>query len=129
MIRHMVLFKVKPFVSQDAIDNAFQWLFELQYKLSGIVSMTGGKCVFHEGKGAGFITHGFCIDFEDEGAYRTFLEDPITHPAKVCILNITEGGFQGLYGFDIGGSLTTYPNPLDKYRIPIPRLLPKGAIR
>lgn len=128
MIRHTVLFKVKPLVSKEAIDNAFRQLAVLKHKLRGIINITGGRCRFHEGKGNNYITHGFCIDFEDEESYNTFLNDPIANPAKSCIINITEHEYEGLFGFDLGKSFQSRPNPLDKYRIPTPRLLPPGSI-
>lgn len=129
MIRHIVLFKVKKTVSPDAIQNAFDLLFQLKKYIPGILNISGGQCRFHEGKGKGYITHGFSIDFAHEEAYSAFLTDPVTHPAKNCIVNITENGFEGLFGFDIGKEHNVFPNPLNKYRIPTPRLVPRGAIR
>lgn len=129
MIRHTVLFKVKPSVSQGAIDNAFKLLFELKHSLSGIISIAGGKCHYHQNKLNNFITHGFSIDFDTQEAYENFLNNPITHPAKGCLINIIVDGYDGLFGFDMGRKpLESFPNPLDKYRAPTPRLLPPGSI-
>jgi hypothetical protein len=128
MIRHFLFFKIKTTVSQEVIDQAFNMLFSLKNKIPGLLRITGGVCRFHEGKGKGTITHGFSIDFVDEEAYQVFLNDPITMPAKNCILNITVDGMQGIYGFDIG---EFFPGSSQrKYRIQAPRLrlLPPGAM-
>lgn len=131
MIIHNVFFKVKPTVSQEAIDNAFKLLFKLQTQLPGILKITGGECHFHESKGAGFFTHGFSIDFADGDAYNTFFESPLATPAKGCILNLTEGGYEGLFGFDMGEfDQIRNSSSNRKYRIQAPRLrlTPPGGL-
>jgi len=129
MIRHVVVFTVKEYVSQDAIDNAFRQLFKLRSSIPGILNMVGGKCDFFETKGASSFTHGFSIDFENMDAYDAFLNDPVTLPAKHCIVNITLNEFEGIFGFDIGRENMALPSPLDKKRIPRLQLLPPGSRR
>lgn len=127
MIRHNVLFKVKPTVKDEEIHAAFQLLFGLQKVLPGFIRMAAGRCKFFENKGAVERLYGFSIDFEDENAYNTFLNDPVTHPAKAALIKIIVDGYEGIYGFDVGRVIDSYPNPLEKYRTPVPRLLPRGA--
>lgn len=129
MIRHNIVFQVKPTASKEAIDTAFKLLFDLQKQLPGFIRIAGGQCRFHEGKGAIDNLYGFSIDFEHEDAYRLFLNDSITDPAKSAIINITVNGYDGIFGFDIGRNLEVFPSPLDRYRTPVPRLRPRGAIR
>ena len=129
MIRHTILFKVKPEVSQQAIDSAFLNLFALQNKLHGIHKIAGGKCNFHRGVVDATITHGFSIDFENDDACNEFLQNPITQPAKDGIVNIAVNEHEGLYGFDIGKDIHHYPSPLDKRRVPRLQLLPPGSLR
>ena len=76
-------------------------LIALKNKLSGIVTMIGGKCELHEGKGGDIFTHAFSIDFKDREAVNSFLNNPVTHPAKEGIINIADGGYEGLVGFDL----------------------------
>jgi hypothetical protein len=101
MIRHTILFKLKPSVSKQDVDSACAKFLALQNVLPGIVTMIGGQCDLHEGKGANIFTHAFSIDFKDNAAMQSFLTDAITHPAKDAILNIAEGGSAGLVGFDL----------------------------
>lgn len=130
MITHNVFFKVKKTVSEEAIDLAFNLLFQIQNQLPGIIRITGGRCRFHEGKGAGYFTHGFSIDFKDDEAYKDFFENPVTEPAKGCIINITEDGLDGVYGYDVGEFVQIANSSNRKYRIQAPRLrlLPPGAL-
>ena len=88
MIRHTVLFQIKPNISQDTIENALNLLFGLQKKIPGFLRVAGGKCQFHENKGEIDCLYGFSIDFANEESYKTFLNDPITNPAKDAIINI-----------------------------------------
>ena len=129
MIRHNVLFKVKPTASDEEIHSAFQLLFGLKKVLPGFIRMAAGKCRFHKNPVAVERLYGFSIDFQDENAYSAFLNDPVTHPAKDALINIIVDGYEGIYGFDVGRVIDSYPNPLDRYRTPTPRLLPPGAIR
>src|SRR3990167_2741223 len=101
MIRHTILFKIKPGISKEAAEMAFANLIALKNKLSGIVTMIGGKCELHEGKGGDIFTHAFSIDFKDREAVNSFLNNPVTHPAKEGIINIADGGYEGLVGFDL----------------------------
>lgn len=127
MIRHNVLFKIKPTVKDEEIHSAFQLLFGLQSVLPGFLRMAAGRCHFFESKGAIERLYGFSIDFEDENAYNKFLNDPVTHPAKAALIKIIVNGYEGIYGFDVGRVIDSYPNPLERYRTPVPRLLPRGA--
>src|SRR3990167_2793279 len=104
MIRHTVLFKVKAGTPNQAIVSAVSDFLALKGKLPGLLSISGGKCHFHEQKSsnafASIFTHGFSMDFKDQAAYDAFLNDPVTHPAKDGIVSIAEGGYDGIVGFD-----------------------------
>ena len=82
-------------------------LFEaqsLKKQLPGIISIAAGKCHFHEQKSEGklktLFTHGFSIDFENQEALDQFFNDPITHPLKDKIVEMSEGGYDAIIGFD-----------------------------
>lgn len=124
MIRHNVLFKIKPTVKDSEIDAAFKLIFDLKAVLPGFIRAAAGKCHFHENYPAQVDRlYGFSIDFENEDAYNTFLNNPVTHPAKEALLKMIIDGYEGLYGFDVGRVIESYPNPLEKYRTPVPRLV------
>lgn len=102
MIRHTVLFKLKPEVSKKEVEGIFTDILGLTTKLSGILSITGGTCYFHEHKEGQPFTHGFSIDFDDEIARNSFLNDAVTHPIKDKIISVSAGGLNGVIGFDFG---------------------------
>lgn len=103
MIRHIILFKVKP--SASAVNKAIADFLTLKDMLPGILSIIGSECHFHEDaikeKAHQFFTHAISIDFKDENALDRFFHDPITHPAKDGIVNIVEDGYEGIIGFEL----------------------------
>lgn len=104
MIRHTILFKIKQSTSIESVENALKDFIELKNQLPGILEIIAGECQFHDDKSTHFfndsVSHGISIDFQDKVAYERFFKDPITHPAKNGIVNIVEGGYEGLVGFD-----------------------------
>lgn len=104
MIRHTILFKLKPSVTAEQLDSAINGICDLKNKLDGILSIIAGECYFHDEKSTEFfsdaVSHGISIDFVDRAALDRFFKDPITHSAKNAIVNISEGGYQGIVGFD-----------------------------
>ncbi|NNM60357.1 MAG: Dabb family protein [Legionellales bacterium] len=101
MIRHTILFKTKPSATKQTLEQAFAHFIALKNKLPGIVNFVGGECDFHERSVNKAFTHVFFIDFENESALDTFFHDPVTHPAKDEIVNLAEGGYDGLIGFNL----------------------------
>lgn len=130
VIRHNVLFRLKESTTEKDLEMVFHLLAQLKNVLPGFIRVASGECAFH---GKAYHVNerigGFSIDFENAESYKAFLNSPLANPAKECILKITEGGMSGLYGFDMGGTFNpepSGPNPLDKYRVPRPRLVPRG---
>jgi len=87
------------------IDDAINAMCELQNTLSGIFSIVAGECHFHDDKSTQFFTdgvsHAISIDFQDQASLDRFFNDAVTHPAKDGIVSISEGGYQGIVGFDL----------------------------
>ena len=103
MIRHTVLFKLKPDVDKLDVEKIFTDIIDLTGQLDGILAITGGTCFFYDHSHDGQpFTHGFSIDFQDETARNSFLNDAVTHPVKNKIVNVSAGGNQGVIGFDFG---------------------------
>jgi hypothetical protein len=104
MIRHTVLFKVKENVRSYEVEKTLFEVHALKNQLPGIISTAAGKCHFHEQKSETklkpLFTHGFSIDFESFHALNQFFTDPVTHPLKDKIVEIAEGGYDAIIGFD-----------------------------
>jgi hypothetical protein len=105
MIRHTILFKVKAAVSIQEIDDAIHAMCNLQKILPGIFAIVAGECHFHDGKSTDFfseaVSHAISIDFMDQAGLDRFFNDPITYSAKNMIVNIAEGGYAAIVGFDL----------------------------
>jgi hypothetical protein len=102
MIRHTILFKLKPDVTKLEVEHVFTDILSLTSQLSGILAITGGTCFFHERKEGQPFTHGFSIDFTDQKARDSFLHDSVAHPVKTKIQAVADGGTKGVIGFDFG---------------------------
>jgi hypothetical protein len=86
MIQHIVLFKFKPEVSPDQIDQVFTNIAELKDLIPGIIAFNGGPYSSPEGLNQGY-THGLIITFETAAHRDAYLPHPEHEKAKAIILN------------------------------------------
>ena len=104
MVRHTILIKARTDISSEMIDNVISHFCDLKNSVHGITTIVGGACNFHDEKSSNFFSgvfsHGISIDFKDQAAYDAFLSDRSTLPAKNKILDIAQGEYDGLVGFD-----------------------------
>ena len=82
MIKHIVLFKFKPMISEDEIASVFQELGKLQIAISQIRSYTWGKYSSNEGLNKGF---NYC--FVMEFASATDRDHYLAHPEHERVKN------------------------------------------
>lgn len=97
MIRHTVLLKFRPDVTQATIDEVFKALAALQEKISGIVSFHGGPYSSPEGLNQGFA-HGFSMDFSSEKERDAYLPHPEHEIVKGMIIPLLADN--GVIAFD-----------------------------
>ena len=95
MIRHVVLFKLKPGVDAKTVDQVLSALKDLQTKIPGILSISTGHDNSPEGLQRGH-THGFTVDFIDAAARDAYLPHPAHETVGAMIVGITEGGVNGI---------------------------------
>lgn len=95
MIRHVVLFKLKPGIADSTVEEVFAALRNLQTKIPGIISISTGHNNSPEGIQRGH-THGFTVDFVDAAARNTYLPHPAHQAVGAMIVGITEGGVDGI---------------------------------
>jgi hypothetical protein len=74
-MRHIVVFKYKPTVKPEAIEEVTQAFQQLQHKIPGIVSFEHGVNDSSEGKNLGF-THVYLLTFENTKARDIYLPHP-----------------------------------------------------
>lgn len=99
MITHMVLLKVKKDVPQAQIARVFAALAGLQQAIRGITSFSGGAYSSPEGLQRGF-THAFCMTFQSAAARDAYLPHPEHEQVKKLVLEVLEGGLDGVIAFD-----------------------------
>ena len=95
MIRHIVIFKIADNVDESAVAKVFTALKDLQYKITGIISISTGYDCSAEGIQRGY-THGFTVDFVDAAARDNYLLDPAHQVVGQMVVDITEGGIAGI---------------------------------
>jgi len=112
MIRHIVLIRFKPGLSEETIAALFDELRAIETQVSGILGITAGRSESPEKIERGYM-HGFVADFTDWDAleaYQSFtdwdaLEAYQSHPDhKALGAKLVEnavGGLDGILVLDI----------------------------
>jgi len=75
MIRHIVLIRFKPEISDAEIAAIFDELYAIKDKLPGVLSITSGKSESPEQMERGYM-HGFVVDFVDWDALQAYQDHP-----------------------------------------------------
>ncbi|NUP95100.1 MAG: Dabb family protein [Planctomycetaceae bacterium] len=99
MITHVVLLKIRKDVSKDQVAKVFEALAGLQKKVPGILSFSGGAYTSPEGLNRGF-THGFVMTFKDAASRDVYLPHPDHEVVKAIVLEVLDGGINGVVAFD-----------------------------
>jgi hypothetical protein len=98
MIRHIVLLKARPDVSEDHIVAIFADLHAL--KLPGILAIHSGRSESPERIERGYL-HGFTVDFADWGALAAYQAHPDHKRVGAALVAAAEGGLDGILVFDL----------------------------
>ncbi len=99
MIRHIVLIKCKPEVSQEEIDQVFTALAALKESIPGILAFEIGENNSPEGINRGY-THAFTMDFVDEQARDAYLPHLEHEKVKIRVDQILAEGNDGVLVVD-----------------------------
>jgi len=75
MVKHIVLFKAKPGVTEAQMGELMGELAGLKSKIEGIVDFSGNKNISGEERSHGF-THGFVMTFADNAKLQGYLPHP-----------------------------------------------------
>jgi Stress responsive A/B Barrel Domain len=102
MIRHIVLIRFRPEVSEAEIANIFGALPLLAARLPGVLGFVGGRSKSPEQIERGYM-HGFTIDFADWQALATYQADPEHKAFGGALVGHAIGGLDGLLVFDLEG--------------------------
>lgn len=100
MIRHIVLIKFKPDVSEETISGLFSELRVIESKVSGIRGITSGRSESPEKIERGYM-HGFVVDFDDWDALERYQTHPDHKALGGRLVANAIGGIDGILVLDI----------------------------
>jgi hypothetical protein len=100
MIRHIVLMKARPGVSEAHIAAIFADLAAIKEKLPGILAIHTGRSESPEKIERGYM-HGFTVDFTDWAALAAYQDHPDHKRAGAALVEASEGGIDGILVFDL----------------------------
>ncbi len=98
MIRHIVLLKARPEVTEAHIAAIFVDLHAL--KLPGFLAIHSGRSESPEKIERGYM-HGFTVDFSDWDALATYQSHPDHKRAGAALVAAAQGGIDGILVFDL----------------------------
>lgn len=98
MIRHIVLLKARPEVTEAHIATIFADLHALN--LPGLLAIHSGRSESPEQIERGYM-HGFTIDFADWNALAAYQAHPDHKRAGAALVAAAQGGIDGILVFDL----------------------------
>ncbi len=98
MIRHIVLLKAHPEVTEARIRAIFADLHALQ--LPGILAIHSGRSESPEQIERGYL-HGFTVDFADWDSLATYQAHPDHKRVGAALVAAAQGGLDGILVFDL----------------------------
>ena len=100
MIRHIVLIRFRPDVSDTEIADIFSDLNGLRRHLPGIGPVLAGRSESPEQIERGYM-HGFTVDFPDWAALAVYQDHPEHRRVASRIVAVAQGGIDGVLVFDL----------------------------
>jgi len=100
MIRHIVLLKARPGVTDAAIGAIFADLAAIKDKLPGVLAIHSGRSMSPEKIERGYM-HGFTVDFTDWAALAAYQDHPDHRRVGAALVAAAEGGLDGILVFDL----------------------------
>lgn len=98
MIRHIVLLKARPEVTEAHVEAIFADLHSL--KLPGILAIHSGRSESPEQIERGYL-HGFTVDFTDWEALATYQAHTDHKRVGAALVAAAQGGIDGILVFDL----------------------------
>lgn len=100
MIRHIVLIRFQPSVTEARIAELFADLHLIQDKVPGTLAITAGKSESPERIERGYM-HGFVVDFADWSALQAYQDHPDHKRLGAGLVAAAENGIGGILVFDL----------------------------
>lgn len=100
MIRHIVLIRFRPDVTEAKIAELFAELKEIEGLLPACLGVTAGKSESPEQMERGYM-HGFVADFRDWDGLQAYQDHPQHQAVGAKLTEHADGGKGGILCFDL----------------------------
>jgi hypothetical protein len=100
MIRHIVLIRFQPEITEIAIAAVFTDLQAIKASLPGVLAITAGRSESPEQIERGYM-HGFVADFADWEALAAYQAHPDHKRLGAALVAAAIGGIDGILVFDL----------------------------
>ena len=100
MIRHIVLVKFRPDVSEAEIAAIFADLAAIRARLPGVIDIRAGRSESPEQIERGYM-HGFTVDFTDWAALAAYQDHPDHRRVGAALVAAAEGRLSAILVFDL----------------------------
>ena len=100
MIRHIVLIRFRPDVTDEAIASLWEELRAIDGKVPGLLSIAAGRSESPEKIERGYM-HGFTVDFADWAALEAYQVHPDHRALGARLVAHADGGLEGILVFDL----------------------------
>jgi len=100
MIRHIVLIRFRPEVTEAAITAIFDDLRSIKGQVPGLSAICAGRSESPEQIERGYL-HGFTVDFSDWVALAAYQAHPDHKRVGAALVAHAQGGLDGILVFDL----------------------------
>lgn len=100
MIRHIVLLKARPEVTEAELSAIFADLRAIRGQVPGILAIHSGRSESPEKIERGYM-HGFTVDFTDWDALAAYQSHPDHRRVGAALVAAAQGGLEGILVFDL----------------------------
>ncbi len=100
MIRHIVLIRFNPDMTEARIAAIFDELHLIEGRLDGLLNITSGRSESPEKIERGYL-HGFVADFVDWAALQAYQDHPMHKAVGAQLVANAVGGLDGILVFDL----------------------------
>lgn len=100
MIRHIVLIRFRPDVTETTIAGIFDDLRAIKDRLPGVLAITAGRSESPEQIERGYL-HGFVADFADWKVLAAYQAHPDHQRVGAALVGGAVGGLEGILVFDL----------------------------
>lgn len=100
MIRHIVLIRFRPEITEATIAGIFADLYRIKSVLPGVLAITAGRSESPEQMERGYL-HGFVVDFTDWAALAAYQAHPDHQRVGAALVANASGGIDGILVLDL----------------------------